>query len=213
MSVECSGEKLYQSQTNLSTDSVIKSVNCEKFVPICEESEIDVPAVAGYNKGMLGLVICTCRQTSGGKCMKKRKLLLVSGMMLLLCMGCTARNAETVPSSEEPASEAQTEIEKPESDTEAFAQEIQTAVSNMDMEALAELCSYPLAVNGEVVENKEAFLELGEDVIFTAERCAVIAAVDVSALEETKAGFIMGDNTPNIIFKSVDGKLGITGIN
>ncbi|MBD5454597.1 MAG: hypothetical protein HDR30_09845 [Lachnospiraceae bacterium] len=145
--------------------------------------------------------------------MKKRKLLLVSGMMLLLCMGCTARNAETVPPSEEPASEAQTEIEKPESDTEAFAQEIQTAVSNMDMEALAELCSYPLAVNGEVVENKEAFLELGEDVIFTAERCAVIAAVDVSALEETKAGFIMGDNTPNIIFKSVDGKLGITGIN
>ena len=145
--------------------------------------------------------------------MKKRKLLLVSGMTLLLCMGCTARNAETVPPSEEPASEAQTEIEKPESDTEAFAQEIQTAVSNMDMEALAELCSYPLAVNGEVVENKEAFLELGEDVIFTAERCAVIAAVDVSALEETKAGFIMGDNTPNIIFKSVDGKLGITGIN
>ena len=145
--------------------------------------------------------------------MKRRKLLLVSGMMLLLCMGCTARNAETVPPSEEPASEAQTEIEKPESDTEAFAQEIQTAVSNMDMEALAELCSYPLAVNGEVVENKEAFLELGEDVIFTAERCAVIAAVDVSALEETKAGFIMGDNTPNIIFKSVDGKLGITGIN
>ena len=145
--------------------------------------------------------------------MKKRKLLLVSGMMLLLCMGCTARNAETVPPSEEPASEAQTEIEKPESDTEAFAQEIQTAVSNMDMEALAELCSYPLAVNGEVIENKEAFLELGEDVIFTAERCAVIAAVDVSALEETKAGFIMGDNTPNIIFKSVDGKLGITGIN
>lgn len=50
-------------------------------------------------------------------------------------------------------------------------------------------------------------------VIFTAERCAVIAAVDVSALEETMAGVIMGDATPNIIFKSVDGALGITGIN
>lgn len=36
---------------------------------------------------------------------------------------------------------------------------------------------------------------------------------DVSALEATMAGVIMGDATPNIIFKSVDGKLGITGIN
>lgn len=56
-------------------------------------------------------------------------------------------------------------------------------------------------------------MELGSDVLFTEERCAVIEAVDVSALEETQAGFIMGDATPNIIFQSVDGKLGITGIN
>lgn len=81
------------------------------------------------------------------------------------------------------------------------------------MEALADLCSYPLAVNSEVVENRDAFMELGSDVLFTEERCAVIEAVDVSALEETQAGFIMGDATPNIIFQSVDGKLGITGIN
>lgn len=56
-------------------------------------------------------------------------------------------------------------------------------------------------------------MELGANVIFTEERCAVIAAVDVSTLEETNAGVIMGDATPNIIFKSVDGELGITGIN
>ncbi len=81
------------------------------------------------------------------------------------------------------------------------------------MDALAELCAYPLAVNGEVIETREAFMELGADVIFTEERCAVIEAVDVSALEDTMAGVIMGDGTPNIIFKSVDGELGITGIN
>lgn len=149
---------------------------------------------------------------------KLRKLLLVSGMMLLLCMGCNTQKTETAPPSESSTSEAQAESEKPEStqpesDTETFAREIQSAVSNRDMEALAELCSYPLAVDGEVIESKEAFLELGEDVIFTAERCATIAAVDVSSLEETNAGIIMGDSTPNIIFKSVDGKLGITGIN
>lgn len=78
---------------------------------------------------------------------------------------------------------------------------------------MADLCFYPLAVNGEVVDSKEAFIELGADVIFTEERCAVIEAVDVSILEETMAGVAMGDAVPNIIFKSVDGKLGITGIN
>ena len=41
----------------------------------------------------------------------------------------------------------------------------------------------------------------------------MIEAVDVSILEETMAGVVMGDAVPNIIFKSVDGKLGITGIN
>ncbi len=56
-------------------------------------------------------------------------------------------------------------------------------------------------------------MALGADTIFTEERCAVIAAVDVSAMEETMAGVIMGDATPNIIFKSVDGELKITGIN
>ena len=95
----------------------------------------------------------------------------------------------------------------------AFAEKIQNAAANKDMEALADLCSYPLAVNGEVIENRDDFLALGADVIFTEERCAVVADTDIAALEETMAGIIMGDATPNIIFKSVDGNLGITGIN
>ena len=86
-------------------------------------------------------------------------------------------------------------------------------MAEKDLDALAKLCAYPLAVNGEAVENEEAFMALGADTIFTEERCAVIAAVDVSAMEETMAGVIMGDATPNIIFKSVDGELKITGIN
>lgn len=135
--------------------------------------------------------------------MKKWKLIVIMSIMILACAGCGAQKAET----------PQTESPQAENETVSFAEEIQTAVSNMDMDALADLCSYPLAVNGEVIEDKDAFLALGGDVIFTEERCKIIASVDVSALEETKAGFIMGDATPNIIFKSVDGKLGITGIN
>lgn len=165
--------------------------------------------------------------------MKKWKLTLAAGIMILGCMGCGAQETGNAgPSSDDSANELQTESAPTESEAEekndnyndleekgengeiaAFAEEIQTAVSDKDMEALADLCIYPVAVNGEVVENKDALMALGEDVIFTGERCTVIASVDVSALEETMAGVIMGDATPNIIFQSVDGKLGITGIN
>ena len=165
--------------------------------------------------------------------MKKWKLILAAGIMAFACAGCGAQTTGNVlPAQDDPAVEAEAENEPSESEaeetndsnaaaeekgaggeTEAFAEQIQAAMTDQDLEALADLCAYPLAVNGEVVESREAFMELGVDVIFTEERCAVIAAVDISALEETKAGFIMGDATPNIIFQSVDGKPGITGIN
>lgn len=174
--------------------------------------------------------------------MKKWKWLLIAGILIAGCMGCGAQKPEEtgavdvkpvdvvrpVSSPEETESEnAPTESETEEKnnsysdleqkaadgDTAAFAAQIQAAVEAEDMEALAKLCAFPLAVNGEVIESEEAFMALGTDIVFTEERCAVIGAVDVSALEETMAGVIMGDATPNIIFKSVDGALCITGIN
>lgn len=175
--------------------------------------------------------------------MKKWKLLWITGVMILGCAGCGKQESETmnlvedismyeeqevdeqrenkVSTDEQTESEAEVKNENY-SDLEEkgengeltdFAQQIQEAVAGKDLEALADLCSYPLAVNGEVVENRDAFLALGADTVFTEERCAVIAAVDAQTLEETMAGVIMGDATPNIIFKSVDGKPGITGIN
>lgn len=165
--------------------------------------------------------------------MKKWKLLLAAGIMTIACAGCGTQKVENAaPVEDAPEVETEAEAEPTESEVEekndnfeeleqqgaegevaAFAEQIQAAMADQDLEALADLCAYPLAVNGEVVEDRETLLELGADVIFTEERCAVIAAVDVSTLEETMAGVIMGDATPNIIFKSVDGTLGITGIN
>lgn len=158
--------------------------------------------------------------------MKEWKLLLAAGVMAFACMGCGGEEkAQSAAEVQEESSQTESEVEekndaaadletKTESgDSAAFAEQIKTAMADRDMEALAALCAYPLAVNGEVVESKEAFLELNSDDIFTEERCAVIDAADISSLEETMAGVIMGDATPNIIFKSVDGKLGITGIN
>lgn len=165
--------------------------------------------------------------------MKKWKMLLAAGMLVLACAGCGKQEAEsvsqpendTVNEAQEGSAQTEAEVEEKNDNYDdleekgengeiaAFAEMIQSAVADKDMEALADLCSYPLAVNGEVVENRDAFIALGSDVIFTEERCAVIADTDVSALEETMAGVIMGDATPNIIFKSVDGDLRITGIN
>lgn len=165
--------------------------------------------------------------------MKNWKLITITALLVLACVGCGTKKADpSSPAESAPAEDTQTnEIpteeetaeknedfsdleEKGESgDVKAFAEQIKSAMADRDLAALSDLCSYPLAVNGEVVENKEAFLALDEDTVFTEERCAVIAAVDESTLEETMAGVIMGDATPNIIFKSVDGDLGITGIN
>lgn len=165
--------------------------------------------------------------------MKQWKLILAAGIMVFACVGCGTQKEENAASTEDVAVvEEQTETGQAESEIEekndsyddleekgdsgeaaVFAKKIQDAVSAKDMEAVADLCSYPLAVNGEVIENRDAFMELGADAVFTEERCAVIEAVDTSALEETMAGIIMGDATPNIIFKSVNGQLGITGIN
>lgn len=165
--------------------------------------------------------------------MRKWKMILAAGVMVLACAGCGVQEAEDDEQSEnfstvdihtvsevteseaEEKNDNYEDLERKEAGGEVteFARQIQTAVADKDMEALADLCSYPLAVNGEAVENREALMELGSDVIFTEDRCAVIESVDVLTLEETMAGIIMGDATPNIIFKSVDGKLGITGIN
>lgn len=154
--------------------------------------------------------------------MKKWKLLLAAGVMIFACVGCgtkettavSGQSSQTESETEEKNNAAADLEEKAEKgDTAVFAEQIKTAIADKDMEALADLCAYPLAVNGEVIESKDDFLKLNSDDIFTEQRCAVIEAVDVSTLEETMAGVIMGDATPNIIFKSVDGKLGITGIN
>ncbi len=173
--------------------------------------------------------------------MKKWKVVLVTGILLLFCAGCGAQdNENTVIISNDSdksvesndveddaiGNEAAKETEEAKNDAAAepeaktdsgqnatFAEQIKTAMADKDMAALAGLCSYPLSVDGEVIESKDSFMELDEAVIFTDERCAAIEAVDTSSLEETAAGVIMGESTPNIIFQSVDGTLGITGIN
>ena len=126
--------------------------------------------------------------------------------MVLACAGCGTQETESTEQSDNfSAVDVYTVGEGTKSEVEEKKDDYEDAGQKEAGGEVAEFAG--------LIESRDAFMALGSDVIFTEERCAVIEAVDVTTLEETMAGIIMGDATPNIIFKSVDGKLGITGIN
>lgn len=99
-----------------------------------------------------------------------------------------------------------------------FAKQIQTAVADQDLEALADLASYPLYVGtsdgGQSVESREDFIALGADQIFTEELLTEIAGADTEGLEASMAGFsLSASGRPNVIFGVADGRLAIVGMN
>lgn len=106
----------------------------------------------------------------------------------------------------------------PTEDAVAFAEKIQAAVADEDLEALADLANYPVYLalgDGSVIESKEDLLALGADKIFTKEMKDSIANADLSDLSASMAGFTLystGD-APNITFNVQNGVLGISGIN
>lgn len=130
-------------------------------------------------------------------------------------------------SDENPAEEIPSEEETPQYtdnfsvDTAAvteFAEQIQDAVANKDLEMLADLASYPMYVGfadgGQSVESRETFIALGADRIFTEELLSEIAGADTEGLEASMAGFsLSASGRPNVIFGVVDGRLSIVGMN
>lgn len=102
------------------------------------------------------------------------------------------------------------------SEVKAFADKIKTAVAAKDIEALADLTAFPVYVGiaGGGVENREAFIALGAEKVFTLELMESVEGADISNLSPSMAGFsISKDGKPNIIFGVVDGRLAISGIN
>lgn len=99
-----------------------------------------------------------------------------------------------------------------------FARQIQAAVSEQDLEKLADLTAFPVYMDlpdgGKGITSREEFLELGADQIFTKELMDSVAAADVDALTPSMAGFVLSDGgTANIIFAVSDGALTVVGIN
>lgn len=102
------------------------------------------------------------------------------------------------------------------SEAKAFAEKIKMAVTSKDIEALADLTAFPvyvgIAKGG--VENREAFIALGAEKVFTPELMDSVEGADISDLSPSMAGFsISKDGKSNIIFGVVDGRLAISGIN
>lgn len=172
-----------------------------------------------------------------------KKLMLVTGLMaatMLTISACSSKDtatsattapvtttAETTTAVEETTTVEATTIEETTKelapgemsaeDIRSFAEEIQITVADKDLDALADLCGYPVFVgleNGEGLEimEKEEFLAIGEDNIFTETLMKEIAAIVPEELEQFEAGVVMGD-AANIIFGSVEGAPAIVGIN
>ena len=115
----------------------------------------------------------------------------------------------------EDVSHAGAELEQ--SEIKPFAEKVQKAVADKDMEALAGLCAYPVYVSlgegqGEEIADEAAFLKMDADKIFTESLLKEIADTDVDTLEQFGAGVIMGGEN-SFIFNNVDGQAAITGIN
>ncbi|MDD6805133.1 MAG: RsiV family protein [Clostridiales bacterium] len=99
----------------------------------------------------------------------------------------------------------------------AFAEKIKVVVAERDLEGLASLTSFPVYVGlpgVSVVENQEAFLELGADTVFTDRLVESVEKADIDHFAPCMAGFSVSDGAgANINFGVVDGVLAVNGIN
>lgn len=98
----------------------------------------------------------------------------------------------------------------------SFAADIILTVQAKDLNLLAEYTAYPVYIGigeGKEIASKEEFLDLNADEIFTGELVEAVSSINLFEITEVKAGIVLGDAKPNIIFSEVKGEFGICGIN
>lgn len=141
--------------------------------------------------------------------------------------GSGGDNANSVDSDSPRQAEANAEVpgsraaSLEESDYKGFAEQIQHIFSERDIEALAQLCAYPVYVTTEA--NTEgldvadaAGLKAQKDDIFTDAMLQAVAGVDPDRLTPSQAGIFVGSESgsPGLFFSlAEDGYLKIMGIN
>lgn len=131
----------------------------------------------------------------------------------------TVQEETTVPEEAEGSGEDEISEEELAGLYHAFGESLQAVIGKRSMEDLAELLGYPCYVgidDGVVVENKEQFLALDADKVFTDELVNAVENADLDAIEVSAAGFVVGDPSgkPNVtIGLDSNGTIGVTGIN
>ena len=119
-----------------------------------------------------------------------------------------------------PGTEAREEEEStgPGKKVEAFAEKIQEAVGDRDLQALGDLLFYPcvFTIGDEepiTFKSREDLLKQNLDMVFGDDLMIAVANVDTVSLKMTEQGVVMGEGTSKITFqKRSDGSLGITEI-
>ena len=101
------------------------------------------------------------------------------------------------------------ESEAGDKDIEAFAELVQEAVADRDMEALADLAAFPLnleTADGEKMTfaDRNEFLKQNPDLIFGDDLMVAIAGVDTATLEANADGVTMGEESPHIRYKKTE---------
>ena len=101
------------------------------------------------------------------------------------------------------------ESEAGDKDIEAFAELVQEAVADRDMEALADLAAFPLnleTADGEKMTfaDRNEFLKQNPDLIFGDDLMVAIAGVDTATLEANADGVTMGEENPHIRYKKTE---------
>lgn len=101
---------------------------------------------------------------------------------------------------------------------EAFAELVQEAVADRDMEAFADLIFFPVTLHttdGEALtfQDREEFSKQNPDLIFGDDLMMAVANVDTAILEKQAGGVTMGEGTAFLRLQTAeDGTLGIVEI-
>lgn len=111
-----------------------------------------------------------------------------------------------------------TQADDPDKKAEAFAEKIQEAVADRDLEALADLLSYPCVfITGDqdtlTLEKRDDLVKQNPDMVFGDDLMVSVANVDTADLDIKGQGVVLGEGESNITFKEMpDGTMGITEI-
>ncbi len=117
-----------------------------------------------------------------------------------------------------PGAMESSESQGPDKKVEAFAEKVQEAVSDRDLEALADLISYPCVfITGDqekiILKNSGDLTKQNPDMVFGDDLMVAVANVDTGTLKETQKGVVLGEGDSNITFQvKPDGTIGIIEI-